>query len=211
MARELPFKFTKAERVFKLRYSIRIPKVYTYDPKFLEQYQPVQTGEQDIDETLFKSPIDMLVTPAGMAMYLAEGASFQFNKLKDIVPIYEDVYELLVHVVETLNSGFIPKFQPPIKDIISLDTLCGSIYNPYMGLLELQQKTGVPFEDLVNDFSATRELEEAYRIVKSKGIGSIEDISSPNRLPYSSTIKMLNNRAWGLYGNSRYNIARYRQ
>ena len=212
MARELPFPYTKAERVFKLRYSISIPKVFTYSKEFLDEYTPLQTGDMDIDETLFNMPVNMLVTPAGMAMYLAEGATFKFNNYLDIEYVYEDTNELLRHVVEQINHGFIPRYKPPIKDIIALDTLCQSIYKYYCAILEVKNRTGDDFEDLVGSFSVTMELEKGMKAIRALSLGdhSYVEVDDHKHPPYESAMKLMNNRAWSLYGNSRYNTARYR-
>lgn len=192
--------YTKAERVFKLRYSIKIPKIYTLSSKFLEQYAPPTSGDDEIDNQLLHEPIDMLITPAGIAMYISDGAMVEFNNPQDMVTIFEDTQALLYYIADTLNNAFIEKFQPPIKDIVSLDQLCKMIY-PHVADIKdiLNNQAGiVSNRDLLSQYMSQ------YTLRVGAPVSNVMARPATNRKPYVSVTKRFTKSTWSRYGNSRY-------
>lgn len=191
--------FSKAERVFKIYYSIRISKMHTIAHSILNEYALPQSGDAEVDAQLFEQPIDMLVTPAGMAMYLAEGASFQINNLEDMETVYTDVHVLLEHIAGVLNDQWTQGFKPPIKDIIALDSLCNSLYPYVMQIREARGNLTAP-----NSIDALFEQFTMFKGLRPM-IGSAPVAATPApKVPYQSVTKLFSPSTWKLYGNSRY-------
>lgn len=192
--------FSKAEKVFKIYYSIKIAKMHTISHHVLNEYALPQSGDPEVDEDLFQAPIDMLVTPAGMAMYLSEGANFQINKMEDIEKIYTDVHTLLVHIAETLNDQWNTGFKPPIKDIIALDTLCNTLYPYVMQIRASRGSMTAPnsVDALFEQFSLFKGLRPT--------ISTAVRVEQP-KVPYASVTKLFTPATWKIYGNSRYSAA----
>lgn len=192
--------FTKAERVFKMYYSIKISKMHTIAHKVLNEYTLPQSGDPEVDAQLFEAPIDMLVTPAGMAMYLAEGASFQLNKTEDIEAVYTDTHTLLTHIAAVLNDQWTQNFKPPIKDIIAMDTLCNSLYPYVMQIREARGNMTAPnsVDSIFEQFTLFKGLRPTI---------AVQAAAPAPKVPYTSVTKLFTPSTWKLYGNSRYATA----
>lgn len=193
--------FTKAERVFKIYYSIKIAKMHTIAHTVLNEYALPQSGDPEVDAQLFESPIDMLVTPAGMAMYIAEGAHFQLNKLEDMEPVYTDVHTLLTHIAGVLNDQWSQGFKPPIKDIIALDSLCNALYPFVMQIREARGSSAAP-----NTVDALFEQFQMFKGLRPVISTAPVQAATP-KVPYQSVTKLFTPSTWKIYGNSRYATA----
>jgi hypothetical protein len=107
-----PAQHSAAYKLFHHRYHCITAQMNLYSKAYLEISGMVSTGDKNADRAMAHAPAQCWLTPAAMAEFLEQGATFAIKEPKETVEIYENINQHLQdwknHVQKELNTSDVP-------------------------------------------------------------------------------------------------------
>lgn len=117
-----------AYKIWHYRFMCTIAQMHLMSAEFLEQGGSVTSGNPAIDRQMANNTVEVQLTPAAMAMYLAEGASIALVQMSDAAKIYQMIHDHLSDWHRALQNS--PHtLNPPLEELRMFDALAGAIYH----------------------------------------------------------------------------------
>ena len=116
-----------AYKIWHYTFTCTIAQMFLVTAEFLEQGGSITSGSASIDRQMANNIVQVQLTPAAMAGYLAEGATLALVEMEDAAKIYQMIHDHLSQWQRELQ------FNPhvvtaPIEDLRQLDALAAAIY-----------------------------------------------------------------------------------
>lgn len=178
-----------ARKLFFDNWHWRVPEMYFYTEKFLQEAGYLHSGDKTVDRMMMTSMRDVYRPIAAAALFYAEGARIELVNRADAIPIYNLIVEHLRNwkfVTESMVNG--PK--PPIEDLKKFDALAAGLH--YMACDAPQ--IGLPSDSIFNRIMEINQQSLAFHAGPVKGgvdpaTGKVVESTVPkNHTPYADAI-----------------------
>ncbi len=118
---------TTAQIIFNRLYRIRISGIHLIDEKVLEQFGTVTSGSRQDDMAIAAAPVFAHATIAGMATFLADGATFEVDSADAANEIFEVIQQHLLAWSNSIHQSF-NKRDAPMEGLRELERLAEYLY-----------------------------------------------------------------------------------
>lgn len=129
---------TAAYKLWHNRYRCQIQQMHLYEAQFIETGGMVTSGDTAVDEAMARNWVEVMLTPAAMAIFHSEGIAFKLNDHKSAADIYVLIYEHQQNWRSAMATR-INLVEAPTDDLRKLDELAAELYRyarPYLQSME---------------------------------------------------------------------------
>lgn len=158
---------TAAYRLFHFRYSMNIPQIFFYGKDYLEKHGYHVSGDGMLDHLRLTEMSVVKQTPAGLAMFHAEGCPISLVNRKDASTIYDDIQEHLRDWERLVDQGVHPSDVPPMEDFRQLEAVAMALY-PLAKHYTPEEKHVDPLRDRIMAMNRRRNPLGSDRYLRSK-------------------------------------------
>lgn len=140
---------TVAQKLFHQRFYCSVPEIFYQTEASLEMLgMRHYDSKMDRNAALYRDH-RLYIPPAGMCMYIDQGAPLQLDTIEDAVTIYNLIVQHLTNWKE-LMEGLVGE-RPPLQDLRSMDNFAEMLY-PLVRMLAPANQVGSYFRQSIGQF-----------------------------------------------------------
>lgn len=116
-----------AYKLFNALWSVKVSAIHLYSTDYIKHIGLPSTGNKTYDEWVHNEVRETMLTIIRLATLHEEGANIGFNKIDDVVKIYQLIQDHLATWLEIMRTRFVIN-HPPLEDFETLDNFAAAIY-----------------------------------------------------------------------------------
>lgn len=173
---------TVAQRLFHERFYCTVPEIFYQTEESMKFYGSIHYNDPAITQGAMHRERRLYIPPAGMVMYLEQGAPLQLENIEDSVTIYNLIIQHLKDWKQLLE-GLVGE-KPPIDDLRLFDEFAEILY-PLVRYVAPYNEAGSYFRHTLNNVGRADEARFGAPLSRQAPVdpGTATDLSGEKRGP----------------------------